>query len=137
MEKFDEIKSFLDKKNQPPLLLTAKYLPKESLNLHKIEITGFKKPEFLKLAKQILGQPYVLINKKKIEELGEKINYSPLASTILLRQIEKNPERLNNYLSSFIKEEKVFYTTKYDGKTLEESIDFCYQILEPKVKKFF
>jgi len=137
VEKFDEIKSFLDKKNQPPLLLTAKYLPKESLNLHKIEITGFKKPEFLNLAKQILGQPYVLINKKKIEELGEKINYSPLASTILLRQIEKNPERLNNYLSSFIKEEKVFYTTKYDGKTLEESIDFCYQILEPKVKKFF
>ena len=137
VEKFDEIKSFLDKKNQFPLLLTAKYLPKESLNLHKIEITGFKRFEFLKLAKKILGQPYVLINKKKIEEFGEKINYSPLASTILLRQIEKNPERLNDYLSSFIKEEKVFYTTKYDGKTLEESIDFCYQILEPKVKKFF
>ncbi len=138
VESFAEIDLLLPKeKEKYSLLLTSKYFFESTGLIKNLKLKGFNEKEFLDLAKKILGLPFTLANIKKIKQLGKLTEYFPLADTILMKRIERDPHELNNFLRHFEREMSSMYKVDYDNKTLNDSLRLTFKLMSRQEQKVF
>lgn len=138
VENFAEFDLFLPtQKEKFALLATSKYRFEKDKKLKLVKLEGFETEEFLSLAKIVLGNPFVVLNRKLLIELGKKIGYSPLAAAILIKRINQDPSLLKSYLTHFDKETNNIYKIDYDNKNLYTSLNLSFVKLSEEIKKTF
>jgi len=135
-ESLEDLNLFLSSNNfSIPLLITSKHLTNLEIKFKLIELVEFTEKETLELAKKILGNPFTIVNIEKIKKLGKLVEYSPLALSILMKQIEVSPTELNLFILNFDENNNLLKKLKYDNKSLFISLNFSFNLLSKKLKE--
>lgn len=119
------------------VLMTAVHPTLESKHIPKVKIGSFAYQEARKLSCDILGESYVSIKSKQIEQLHKMVGYSPLGTSILLNQVKERPKDVNKFCKLFQEGSMDLSTFRYDDKNLIRSLGLSYKLLSGSQKELF
>lgn len=101
----------------------------------KFNVPYFNQREYIELAENILGRPYVTSNLEDIETVGTLLGFLPITSTMLLKQIFLNPTKIKMYIDQIKNSSLSLEKMNYDDKNLYTSLEICYKQLSLQLQK--
>lgn len=123
-------KSFFPSKNDKYRLMFTAIGSFDSIkSISRVTITGFTQEESILLSEMILGKAFVNANHEKVAELSRKLDYSPLGTTVLLKQLVERPDLINKFLGQLNKGFFNLSSLQYDNKNLTKSLSIAYNQL--------
>lgn len=136
VDSYEEVRLlFRDKKFPCVTIITSRVIPPKNFESYKaIAVKGFTGVELQEYARILLGNAFLLSNKEKISDLGKAVEYSPLLLSVLFKQIEQEPSRIDYYLQKL---ETFPLQSVYDKKTIESSLKLSFDTLSSDVQEIF
>lgn len=119
----------------PLTLLVTSVEQYEDERLYVSKVDVFSVDEFLQMSEEILGKPFVEINREKIIKIGREVGFLPISTAISLKQIYAEPTSLEEYVQKIQDRRFDLSNAVYDSKNLYATIGVACKRLKSDIKQ--